>query len=73
MPAPKSTKQQMINRSILEFEPLGETLGETLGEFIEPEEEPQKKEQVLLLWRDLSMELVKIDLATVRANLDRLS
>jgi hypothetical protein len=36
-------------------------------------EEARKKEEVLLLWRDLSMELVMMDVGSVREKLDGLS
>jgi hypothetical protein len=36
-------------------------------------EEARKKDEVLLLWRDLSMELVLLDVGSVREKLDSLS
>lgn len=66
MPALKTTKQ-LLAQTLASFSSIESE------DFSEEEEEPQKKEEVLLLWRDLSMELVKVDLAAVRENLDRLS
>lgn len=43
------------------------------GSLLEQTDSPEKKETVLLLWRDLSMELVQMDVSAIREKLDRLS
>gem|GEM_PF-4045942 len=51
----------------------GQFENEFEGEILEQAGSPEKKDTVLLLWRDLSMELVQMDISAIREKLDRLS
>ncbi len=68
------TQTEMTSQQkIVLKEKQGQFEKELEGEILEQAGSPEKKDTVLLLWRDISMEIVQMDISAIREKLDRLS